>query len=237
MKVAIGQDSHRFTISGGGRPGLSDGVCSAGAGESNASPGNNVGLSDGVRSAGAGEGNASPGNKAGLSGGVCSAGTGEGNASPGKLPVSGCIAASPGKALILGGVAIEEDCPPLEGNSDADVVLHALCNAISGITTVNILGGISDDMCFTGGITDSSRYVAEALRYLENQKIIHISFSIECKRPKISPVIPAMRTRISEITGVPPSAIGITATSGEELTDFGRGLGIQVFCVVTAGCP
>ena len=137
------------------------------------------------------------------------------------------------KPQILGGVAFGCDCPGLDGNSDADVVLHALCNAISGITTVNILGGVADKMRLDGGVTDSSLYVKEALKYLSGGRIVHISFSIECARPKISPMIPAMRKRISEITGVPPMSIGITATSGEGLTDFGKGQGIQVFCIVT----
>jgi 2-C-methyl-D-erythritol 2,4-cyclodiphosphate synthase len=138
------------------------------------------------------------------------------------------------KTLILGGVVFEGDCPPLDGNSDADVVLHALCNAISGITTVNILGGAADSMLREDGVTDSSLYVKEALKYLNGKRIVHISFSIECKKPAISPMIPAIRKRISEITDVPASSIGITATTGEGLTDFGKGLGIQVFCVVTA---
>ena len=50
------------------------------------------------------------------------------------------------KKLILGGVVFENH-PPLEGNSDADVVLHAITNAISGVTCVNILGKISDELC------------------------------------------------------------------------------------------
>ena len=136
------------------------------------------------------------------------------------------------KKLILGGVVCDEDCPALDGNSDADVVLHALCNAISGITTINILGDVADSMRSENNITDSSEYVREALKYLE-ERILHISFSIECSRPKISPMILAMRQRIAEITGVSPLSIGITATSGEGLTDFGKGYGIQAFCIVT----
>ena len=53
------------------------------------------------------------------------------------------------KKLILGGVVIE-GCPGLSGNSDADVVLHALTNAVSGITCVNILGEEADRMCRQG---------------------------------------------------------------------------------------
>ena len=70
------------------------------------------------------------------------------------------------KKLILGGIVFE-DCPPLDGNSDADVVLHSLTNAVSGVTCVNILGEISDDMCFKQGIKDSKEYLKEALKYLE----------------------------------------------------------------------
>ena len=57
------------------------------------------------------------------------------------------------KKLILGGIEFEEDCY-LEGNSDADVVLHAITNAISGITCKNIIGKVADEMC-KNGITDS----------------------------------------------------------------------------------
>lgn len=137
----------------------------------------------------------------------------------------------PIKKLVLGGVIF--DGPPLSGNSDADVVLHALANAISGITGVNILGGIADRMCFEEGITDSSYYVKEALKYF-NGTISHVSFSIECLKPKISPNIPVMKKSIANILNISEDNIGITATTGEGLTDFGKGLGIQCFCIITA---
>lgn len=137
------------------------------------------------------------------------------------------------KKLILGGVVFE-GYPPLKGNSDADVVLHSLTNAISGITCVNILGETSDKLCLEEGITDSSVYLKEALKYLGENKIVHISISIECQLPKISPKIPEMRSNISRLLKIPENCIGITATSGEGLTEFGRGNGIQVFSCVTA---
>ena len=55
------------------------------------------------------------------------------------------------KKLVLGGVIFEGE-PPLEGNSDADVILHSVTNAVSGVTCVNILGGISDELCLEQGI-------------------------------------------------------------------------------------
>ena len=103
------------------------------------------------------------------------------------------------KELKLGGIVFE-NATPLLGNSDADVVLHSITNAISGITCKNILGKVADDMC-KSGITDSEEYLKEALKYL-NEKIIHLSISIECKTPKISPKIEEMRKNISRILSI-----------------------------------
>lgn len=136
------------------------------------------------------------------------------------------------KKLILGGI-IFEGCAPLQGNSDADVVLHSITNAISGVTCVNILGEVSDELCFNQGIKDSSVYLKEALKYLGESKIIHVSLSIECQKPKITPMIPDMRRSLSLLLNIPENCIGITATTGEGLTAFGQGLGIQVFSCVT----
>ena len=136
------------------------------------------------------------------------------------------------KVLILGGVVFPGH-PPLLGNSDADVILHSITNAVSGVTCANILGKISDEMCLVRGIKDSKEYLREAIKYLGNNKISHLSISIECLTPKISPKIPEIRNSISEILNIPGECIGITATTGEGLTAFGRGEGIQVFSCIT----
>ncbi len=137
------------------------------------------------------------------------------------------------KKFILGGVVFE-GVTPLAGNSDADVVLHAITNAVSGVTCVNILGKIADEMCLMHGITDSSEYLKEALNYLVDVKIVHVSISIECSYPKITPKIPEMRKVISNLLSIPENNVGITATTGEGLTQFGQGQGIQALCIVTA---
>jgi len=137
------------------------------------------------------------------------------------------------KPLILGGIIFEGE-KGLEGNSDADVVLHSITNAISGITGKNILGEISDKLCMEKGITDSKIYLKEALKYLKDYKITHLSISIECKKPKITPKIPEMKKSIAKLLNIKEDNIGITATSGEELTAFGQGKGIQVFSIVSA---
>lgn len=141
-----------------------------------------------------------------------------------------------GRILMLGGVALPGE-PPLEGNSDADVILHALTNAISGISGVNILGTIADRMCLEDGITDSSAYLRAALDTLGNRRLVHVSISVEARRPRLTPYIPQIRARIAELAGLAPEAVGITATSGEGLTGAGRGEGIVVFCAVTAYGP
>ena len=134
------------------------------------------------------------------------------------------------KKLILGGVEFDTNFAPV-GNSDADVVLHAITNAVSGITCKNIIGKVSDDMC-KQGITNSEEYLKEALKYL-NEKIIHISISIECLVPKITPKIEEMRRNIARILGIKETSVGITATTGEGLTEFGKGNGISVFACIT----
>lgn len=137
---------------------------------------------------------------------------------------------NPDKDLMLGGIKFEENFSVV-ANSDGDVVLHAITNAVSGITCNNILGKISDDMC-KNGIVDSEEYLKEALKYLK-EKIVHISISIECKVPKISPKIEEMRKNIARILNINESSVGITATSGEGLTEFGKGNGISVFVCMT----
>ncbi|HHT24549.1 MAG TPA: 2-C-methyl-D-erythritol 2,4-cyclodiphosphate synthase [Clostridiaceae bacterium] len=138
------------------------------------------------------------------------------------------------KVLVLGGVKIN-DCPGLEGNSDADVLLHALTNAISGITCKPILGTIADELCLNHGITDSKAYLELALADLAdlNYEILHISFTVQARRPKLLPLIPEIRKSIAQITELDLKQVMLTATSGEGLTDVGRGEGIEAFCVIS----
>lgn len=136
------------------------------------------------------------------------------------------------RSLLLGGIEMS-GAPALAGNSDADVVLHALCNAISGLSAQPILGKRADELC-ASGIRDSKVFVREALATLSNIKLTHLSFAIEAARPHISDSIPAMRKSIAALVDLPPSSVAITATSGENLTPFGRGEGIQCFCLASA---
>lgn len=136
------------------------------------------------------------------------------------------------KPCVIGGLIIE-DTPGLNANSDGDVVFHAICNAISSLTGVLILGAIADDLCLKNGITDSEVYLAEAMKTLGKQKITHVAITIEAKRPKLKPLIDAMRKNIARVMKLDISEVGMTATTGEGLTDFGCGEGLQAFAIVT----
>ena len=74
------------------------------------------------------------------------------------------------KPCMLGGV-IFKDVPGFHANSDGDVIYHAICNAISSITGVLVLGGLADELCLKDGITDSSTYLQSAKETLKNHKI------------------------------------------------------------------
>jgi len=140
------------------------------------------------------------------------------------------------KKLILGGINIEHPFG-LSANSDGDVVLHAITNAVSGLTGINILGDIADRLCRTEKITDSAVYLKEALKHLGDIKLTHLSVTIECGEPILSPYMVDMKSSISKILHLSEKHIGITATSGEGLTAFGRKEGISVFCILSALSP
>ncbi|HSX12949.1 MAG TPA: 2-C-methyl-D-erythritol 2,4-cyclodiphosphate synthase [Chlamydiales bacterium] len=136
------------------------------------------------------------------------------------------------KPCIIGGL-IFEDTPGLDAESDGDVVYHAICNSITSLSNVSILGGIARDLCRKDGITDSQVYLEKALQTLGNQTIVHVAISIEGKRPYFENAIEQMRKNIARILRIQMSEIGITATSGDGLTDFGCGDGLQCFAIVT----
>jgi len=139
------------------------------------------------------------------------------------------------KPLILGGVHIP-GMPGFDANSDGDVILHALTNAVSGITGRNILGPIADALCMEELVTDSREYLKLALEDLHrngDMEISHLSLSLECLRPKLLEHIPSIKSSLGQMLGIEPSKVGLTATTGEGLTDFGRGMGVQALCILT----
>jgi 2-C-methyl-D-erythritol 2,4-cyclodiphosphate synthase len=136
------------------------------------------------------------------------------------------------KPCIISGVIFEE-VPGLSADSDGDVVYHAICRAITSITSVPILAKIAKDLCMNKGITDSKVYLEKALETLKDQKIVHIAISIEAKRPKFQKKADEMRKKIAEIAKLDISQIGMSFHTGDGLTDFGCGVGVAVFCAIT----
>jgi 2-C-methyl-D-erythritol 2,4-cyclodiphosphate synthase len=136
------------------------------------------------------------------------------------------------KPCIIAGL-IFEDTPGLDAESDGDVVYHAICNSITSLSGIPILGGIARDLCRKDGITDSQVYLEKALQTLKDQTIVHIAITIEGKRPYFEGSIEQMRRNIAKVLKLQVTQVGITATSGDGLTDFACGDGLQCFAIVT----
>ena len=135
------------------------------------------------------------------------------------------------RPLILGGVSFDEGLS-LEGNSDADVILHAITDAISSVTGVTIIGKVADELC-QKGVYDSKVYLAKALENIGDFTISHVSITIECQKPKIDPLVLDIKRSLADLLNISIKDIGITATSGEGLTEFGKGYGIFTTAIIT----
>lgn len=130
---------------------------------------------------------------------------------------------------------IFEEVPGFKANSDGDVVFHAVTNALSSISGEIILGRVADDLLQKDGITDSAVYLQEAKKNLgKGWQISHVSVTIEGLRPKFLPRILEMRQSLAKALSVLAADVGITATTGEGLTDFGCGDGVAAIAIVTA---
>ena len=127
-----------------------------------------------------------------------------------------------------------DDVVGFEGNSDGDVIIHALCAAIEQSLGRKNFSTYSDDMC-KEGITDSKEYLKVAVSHMKEMdyKINNVGISVECKTPKILPIEDEIKQNLAPILETDINNIGINATTGEEMTAFGRGEGVQVFVIVS----
>jgi len=138
------------------------------------------------------------------------------------------------KPLILGSVKIS-DTGGLAANSDGDVILHAVFNAMSQACGGESLGYYADPLCMKG-VTDSAEYLKIAIGMARGLgfRIGNIGIMVEAFRPRFSMAdIERMKTAIALLCAISVRDVGITFTSGEGLTSFGRGEGILVQAVVT----
>lgn len=136
------------------------------------------------------------------------------------------------KPLILGGIEIPNE-PGLKANSDGDVILHALFNSLSQAIGDKSIGCYADKMCLEQGITDSKEYLKVILEKLKekNYKINNVGIMMELKKPRLDAYHDKIKESLSNLLKIEKNKIGLTFTSGDNLTEFGKGLGIQCFAV------
>jgi len=138
------------------------------------------------------------------------------------------------KGLTLGGVFIASE-KKMKANSDGDVIIHSICNALLQATGEKSLGAFADDLCEKKKIKNSMKYLEEIVKKIRRKKYLinNIGIMVEAKRPEIDLYSKKIRENIASVCGVEVHRVGVTATSGENLTPFGKGKAIQVFCIVT----
>ncbi len=138
-----------------------------------------------------------------------------------------------GRALILGGVEVPYEMGLL-GHSDADVLLHAICDAMLGAAGLGDIGRhFPDTSAEFKGV--SSMVLLERTAVLVKAggfRVQNIDTTIVAQKPKLAPFIPKMAVRISEQLGIAPDCVGIKAKTTETLGFCGRGEGIAAYAVV-----
>lgn len=136
------------------------------------------------------------------------------------------------RKLILGGVEIEYKLGLL-GHSDADVLTHAVCDALLGAAAEGDIGKhFPDSELQWKGV--SSIFLLEKVRDLIAKKgfaVVNIDATIIAQSPKLAPFIPEMITNIAISSGCPQNAVNIKATTEEGLGFTGKGEGIAAHCV------
>ena len=137
-----------------------------------------------------------------------------------------------GRKLILGGVDVPFE-KGLLGHSDADVLAHAVMDAVLGAAALGDIGQHFPDNDPEYSGADSlklARRVAEIIKE-HGYRIENIDATLLCQRPKLAPHIPAMRANLAEAFGLPLDAVSVKATTEEHLGFTGEGLGIAAHAV------
>jgi 2-C-methyl-D-erythritol 2,4-cyclodiphosphate synthase len=142
------------------------------------------------------------------------------------------------RKLILGGVEIPHT-KGLEGHSDADVLMHAICDAILGALGEPDIGHFfpNTDPRWRGA--PSKTFLQEAARQVSFRtgRIINIDATLIAQQPKVMPHIPGMKLHIAEALGINVKRIGIKATTNEHLGFIGREEGIAAMSVAGVDLP
>ncbi len=139
----------------------------------------------------------------------------------------------PGDTLVIGGLRIPHDRAAI-GHSDADVLLHAITDALLGAAALGDIGELFPDTDPANRGRDSADMLGRAYAKVADAgwRIVNLDCVIFAQRPKILPHRPAMRRRIAEILGIDESAVWLKAKTGEGVGPIGEQLAIAAECVV-----
>lgn len=139
----------------------------------------------------------------------------------------------PGAGFVLGGITIPHDRAAI-GHSDADVLLHAITDALLGAAALGDIGEMFPDTDPANRGRDSADMLHRALERVTaaGWRIVNLDCVIFAQRPRILPHRPAMRDRIAEILGVGVDAIWLKAKTGEDVGPIGEELAVAAECVV-----
>lgn len=145
----------------------------------------------------------------------------------------------PGRPLIIGGVTIPYD-RGLDGHSDADVLLHAVTDAVLGAAGLGDIGRHFSDRDPRWAGADSRLFLREAARLAREAgwETVNVDATVHAQAPKIGPHAVAMAACIAQDLGIDAAAVNIKAKTNEGLGYLGRGEGIAASAaVLLAACP
>lgn len=137
-----------------------------------------------------------------------------------------------GRALFLGGVKLEHD-RGLLGHSDADVLIHAICDALLGAANLRDIGYHFPDTSADTLDMDSKVILKKTIALLAEKgyRVGNIDATVCAERPKINPHIPAMKTCLAQTIGCDEDVISIKATTSEKMGFVGRQEGMAAYAV------
>jgi 2-C-methyl-D-erythritol 2,4-cyclodiphosphate synthase len=143
-----------------------------------------------------------------------------------------------GRKLILGGVEIPH-AKGLDGHSDADALMHAICDAVLGAIGERDIGTFFPNTDSRWKGAPSSTFLREAARQVRfrNGRIVNVDATVIAQQPKIGPHIQAMKEHIAAALEMNPRYIGLKATTNEHLGFIGREEGIAAMAVASVELP
>ncbi|MHC1768091.1 MAG: 2-C-methyl-D-erythritol 2,4-cyclodiphosphate synthase [Verrucomicrobiia bacterium] len=143
-----------------------------------------------------------------------------------------------GRKLVLGGVEIAHS-KGLEGHSDADVLMHAICDALLGAMGEQDIGHYFPNTDPRWHGAPSKLFLQEVGRQIgfHDARIVNIDATVIAQQPKLAPHIPSMKEKIAWALNINPRCVGIKATTNELLGFLGREEGIAAMAVASVELP